>query len=331
MSGVSFSKLRIIPKSMADAVMNTKNEMFAVLLQGYDLSDNEITVQTARLMDVKNKLEYCKKAYEDVEAGYLDPDIPRIVPDDEMDKYMVSEQLAYTPQKEEEIHHSNLFGKLTTSQSSFLSNKYSSIRNDERNCMGIATEIKEIMNVDLKKSLETVKLYVVDNKPVDWQPGFKMMTSKRKVSKELETAYNGMISACEVLGEPKYKVDRLIEPKKKSEGGGYDYSAKLKTEVAADKKAENKVAAKTLKDEYLSKLSDAISASQNYIDKLYEEIEKKREKVNKRREEERKNKKKGKKTEKKGSDSRVVHIVEKDDANKYDEYVSAKAFQKAGC
>ncbi|MBR6275059.1 MAG: hypothetical protein IKR27_08655, partial [Lachnospiraceae bacterium] len=149
---------------------------------------------------------------------------------------------------------------------------------------------------------------------------------KRKVSKELETAYNGMISACEVLGEPKYKVDRLIEPKKKSEGGGYDYSAKLKTEVAADKKAENKVAAKTLKDEYLSKLSDAISASQNYIDKLYEEIEKKREEVNKRREEERKNKKKGKKTEKKGSDSRVVHIVAKDDANKYDEYVSAKAF-----
>ncbi|MBP3238526.1 MAG: hypothetical protein J6M24_05480 [Lachnospiraceae bacterium] len=315
MSGVSFSKLRVIPQSMADAVLNTKPEMFAVLMQGYDLSDNEITAQTARFMDTQKKLKYCKRVYEGVNAQYLDPDIPRIVPDDKLDSFYVSEQLAYTPKKETEFSHSNLFSKLTTGND--LTYKNETIRNDIKNCKRTATEISEAINVDLKNSIKDVKAFAVEENPFEGQPGYKKMVSKRKVSKELRTAYNEMVKVCDELNAPEYHSERLIEPVMENKiFAGFGYSEKMAP----------------LKETYIQKLTAALEANQKYIDTLYDEIDRKSSEVSKRKLEEQKQKQsksKGKKKNGKAANDdggAVVQAALKDDVNKYDEYVSSKAF-----
>lgn len=108
--GPKISTLRIIPKSMADAVKNTKPEVLEVLMQGYGLSKPEIENTINRFKDLQQKLVMIEKAYKNVKDPlYIDKKIPRIVPDEEMDKFFVNEQLSHNDFRTSD---SNLFGRI---------------------------------------------------------------------------------------------------------------------------------------------------------------------------------------------------------------------------
>ncbi len=110
---VEYENLRIIPKTMADAVMNTDKNVFYFMLQGYGLSLQEAKTVTRRFETIRKQLEQSEKKYKDAVPGYLDPNVPRIVPDEEMHLYSITEQLGYTPNpKLKRDTHQNLFARI---------------------------------------------------------------------------------------------------------------------------------------------------------------------------------------------------------------------------
>ena len=107
--GVPLSKMRIIPKSMADAIKNTKPEVLEVIMQGYGLNDREVANTIDRFTDLKEKLGKFDEAYKNADPLYIHPMIPRIVPDKNFDMFSFNEQLAYVEGTKEKC---NLFGKM---------------------------------------------------------------------------------------------------------------------------------------------------------------------------------------------------------------------------
>ena len=138
-SAVAFENFRMIPKSVADSVKNLKPEVFEVLMQGYDLNPKEIETAVNRFKDLKVKIKESEKAYEGTEPGFLDPKIPRIVPDNEMDKYSFNEQLAYMEQPRN--NHGNLFGKIANKTLDCTKRIKSTISNDFKECSDLAADI----------------------------------------------------------------------------------------------------------------------------------------------------------------------------------------------
>lgn len=106
---VDFTDLKIIPKSMADAVKKMDKETFSLLLQGYDLKKEEIQTAVNRFHWVQKQLKKVEKAYEGVEPGALAQGTPRIVPDEEMHLYSFNEQLLTKHEPKPIGSHNNLF------------------------------------------------------------------------------------------------------------------------------------------------------------------------------------------------------------------------------
>ena len=99
-NAVRFEDLKLIPESMATTVMNLDPETYAFQLYGYGLKTAEVEGAFRRLIDLKKQLSTCLDHYKNRAEGDLDPDVPRIVPDDRMDQYSANEQLATHYKKE---------------------------------------------------------------------------------------------------------------------------------------------------------------------------------------------------------------------------------------
>ena len=108
--GIRLSNLRVIPKSMAEIIMNTEPEVIEIMMQGYGFSNKEINNTIDRFVDLKSKLPFFEQAYKNADPNYLDPKIPRIVPDKAISRYSVNEQLACYDK--ENVSNSNLFGRM---------------------------------------------------------------------------------------------------------------------------------------------------------------------------------------------------------------------------
>ena len=106
---VALSDLRVIPKSMADAVKEVNTDVLTILMQGYGLNGYEIKETVKRIKDAQKKLERFEKIYEGTDPDYISPNVPRIVPDEEMDKYLINEQLATSKR---DTSKNNIFGKM---------------------------------------------------------------------------------------------------------------------------------------------------------------------------------------------------------------------------
>ncbi|MBQ9870633.1 MAG: hypothetical protein IJM27_01760 [Eubacterium sp.] len=111
---VRFRDMRVIPKSLADAVNELDPNMLAVVLQGYDLSEAEIETTLSRFKKLKIDLATSERIYKDAVPGYLDSTHPRIVPDEALDSYSLSEQLTAKPS--DHVERKNLFAKVTELQ-----------------------------------------------------------------------------------------------------------------------------------------------------------------------------------------------------------------------
>ena len=138
-AAVAFENFRLIPKTMADAVRDLKPQVLDLLLQGYDLSEEEIKNTVTRFKNLKVKLEECEKAYEGTEPGFLDPKIPRIVPDDEMNQYSFNEQLVFNHPKKSSKN--NIFGKIAKRTSKYNNGITLALTNDTNKCFDIMADL----------------------------------------------------------------------------------------------------------------------------------------------------------------------------------------------
>ena len=91
---IAFTDLKVIPKSMADIVTNMSSDTFAMMMYGYGVNRDEMYATIKKFEDVKKALKESEKTYKDVVPGHLIDNVPRIVPDEELDTYSVNEQLA---------------------------------------------------------------------------------------------------------------------------------------------------------------------------------------------------------------------------------------------
>ena len=111
-----YENLRVIPKSMADAITALSPDAFAMIMQGYGLSGREIQAAVKRLNVVKTGIKKSEKVYATMPPGKLDTEVPKVVPDEELDLYSAYGQLSYkNPQPGQGDMGANLFGKLTKS------------------------------------------------------------------------------------------------------------------------------------------------------------------------------------------------------------------------
>ncbi len=232
--GTAFKNLRVIPKSMADIAKELKPEAFEVLLQGYDLDKDEIKNMVNVFTDLKEKINKCEKAYEGTEPGFLVKDTPRIVPDNEWNKYYVNEQLVHLDPATKG-KGSNLFGMLTYAIGDRFKPISRTVTNNSRKCARLATEL---VRTRLDKSPGS--LY-------DSLKGFKKVTGaydKKNASKE--GTFENVISKTEAIFDPKKKNMRFITDngyiKVKADNGEY-YCG----ETVYAEKSELKSYAKTLK------------------------------------------------------------------------------------
>lgn len=161
-NAVPYEHLRVIPKSMADAVLALKPETYAVLLQGHGLNEKEVENNLKHIVEVQNKLKESMKHYKDAVPGYLDEKVPRIVNDDEMDAFSFNEQLVF---KDPENMKFNIFGNLASG--TLKSNSYGKITNMNKKLAKDAYNLDSVLyekgpgtlhgNVDaMKEQLKTM-------------------------------------------------------------------------------------------------------------------------------------------------------------------------------
>ena len=71
-----YENLRVIPKSMADAITALSPDAFAMIMQGYGLSGREIQAAVKRLNVVKTGIKKSEKVYATMPPGKLDTEVP---------------------------------------------------------------------------------------------------------------------------------------------------------------------------------------------------------------------------------------------------------------
>ncbi len=147
-NAIPFENLGIIPKEMADKIKTMKKENFAVLLQGYGLNAKEVENSCNRLEQLKKDLKKSEEFYKDAVPGYLDPTIPRIVPENEMELYSVNEQLAMIG----EDPRKNLFGRISSWRQT--ANFYDVLNNQNNRIMKNARELDEALLMTGEGSLD---------------------------------------------------------------------------------------------------------------------------------------------------------------------------------
>ena len=195
--GTLFKDLRIIPKSMADAVKAMKPEAYEVLLQGYDLNDAEIKNMKNVFIEAQKQIARCEKAYEGTEPGFLDKDMPRIVPDEDMGKYYVNEQLAHVNASKHS--KSNTFGLLTFAIGDRFKSVANAMENDSRKCTEIACDLTRA-----RLDRSPGSLY-------DSLAGFKKLHKdfdKKNIKKA--GTFENVIATAEKFFDPKKKNPRFI-------------------------------------------------------------------------------------------------------------------------
>ncbi len=136
---VQYKNMRIIPKSMADAVDSISPETLEVVLQGYELNEEEIRNTVDRFQRLKGRLKESREFYKDAVEGYLDLNVPRIVEDDKMDDYSTCEQLAAPCADADE---QNLFSKVAHANST-AGNLYRYVMNTNKKIVEEAMEFKK--------------------------------------------------------------------------------------------------------------------------------------------------------------------------------------------
>ena len=197
-----FEDMRIIPKSMADAVGKLSSETLEVIMQGYDLNAEEIKNTVERFERLKDKLRKAREFYKGAVPGYLDPKMPRIVEDDRMDEYSTCEQLT--------ANKDNIFGKVADGTSTG-SSLFRFIKNDNEKIVEAANEFK-------KAFMESGKGSIRDNvrkmKELGAsEPKKKKLTSEEKKKKN---AFDKMVKETEALLKSKDVRGGIIKDPKKS-------------------------------------------------------------------------------------------------------------------
>ncbi len=156
-NGIPFENLGVIPKSMADVVKAMKPETYAMMLQGYGVDEGAIKARTESFKEIQAALKKCEAHYKDAVPGYLDLKVPRIVPDNEMDKYSFNEQLAKIGAADPNVKdpkvkpRQNLFGRIGSWTQK--TNQYSKIINMNDKIMKTAAELEEALLVKNEGSL----------------------------------------------------------------------------------------------------------------------------------------------------------------------------------
>ena len=175
-NSVRFEDLRLIPESMADTVMNLNPDTYAFQLYGYGLEEKEIEACSHRLIDLKRNLKKCMDHYKDRAEGDLDPEVPRIVPDDRMDQYSANEQLATDYKKEQteatrQIMEAKGLGKAETQRRLFFlqqksnnDNIFGNIRNFGDQKQNLIMQMNDSITFLYKNSYDYEKTFFVRGK-----------------------------------------------------------------------------------------------------------------------------------------------------------------------
>ena len=191
-NNVSFEDLRVIPKSMADAVRNIGVETFKFLLYGYDLSDAEIDATVKRFSNLQKNLNACEEYYANKAVGDLDPKMPRIVPDSELDLYSANEQLSTNYQHKQS---NNLFGKIT------------GLGNRKDNLL---VQIGDSRKYAMKEALE-YKTAFMDNRKGSLKQNVRTLDRLIAGSKEQNAAFTAMRNAVkDVLQDSEGKIRKNL-------------------------------------------------------------------------------------------------------------------------
>lgn len=90
---LSWSKLGVIPKSMADKIKAIDTNMLSILMRGYGLSDVEIEKVVEGVNTAKEKIASSEERYAGKDPRYIEFGVPRILPDKDMDKLSINGQL----------------------------------------------------------------------------------------------------------------------------------------------------------------------------------------------------------------------------------------------
>ena len=238
---VKWENLRIIPKSMADAVKKMKPEAFEILLHGYDLDKDEIKNTVNRFKQIKENIIKSEEAYKNTEPGFLDLKIPRIVPDNEVKHYFTCEQLQYvSPNKK------NLFGLalLTTGRNSM---PIEALKNDENHIC------------DLSQKITQSRLDRGQNSLYQNLKDFKKTAAYDKHNVGIEGTFETMISNTEKLFGSSFSKKCLLDNK-----GPVSNNANLNK---CDLYVTNKNYTK-----YKNTLIEAVSATNAYLDNASDTI-----------------------------------------------------------
>ena len=93
---IPWSRMGIIPKSMADTIKALDTNMLEILMRGYGLSDKEIDVVIKGINDCKKKIVKSEQEYHNFDPRFISTCTPRIIDDKDLDKYSINDHMTMT-------------------------------------------------------------------------------------------------------------------------------------------------------------------------------------------------------------------------------------------
>ncbi len=258
---VRFKDLRIIPKSMADVMKTLDEDTFAVFLQGYELTKDEIDVAVERFSWLKESLDRIEKKYEGAAPGYLDPAVPRIVPDEEMELYSFNEQLTTHYGEKDQNSHKNIFETLANACHDRQASLIDQIISSNEYMVSQAYEFNEAF-VDKSRGSLTGNLAVID----------RQNQAMQKKDKEFETMLKNTRS---LLDSPKIR-EKLIGVSNVTAGnpdfgGSHIYimnvGKKVNKDVPTEEATLSKGTREVLDTEVYKKLNKALESTYEYLNR----------------------------------------------------------------
>lgn len=185
-----FEQLKVVPKVMADAVLDTDTQMFRILMQGYGLSQAEMDVVADQIDMIKKGLKKSKENYENYKPLYIEyyRGAPRIVTDEMMDQYFVRGQLYGV---------GNLFSRMMDEafEGTQATNGYN---NDVKKCELLAKSVMETYVSEIK----TNTVDIINNEIENLKFG-------GEESDELKKKYNDMRKSSRKLYDFDNKIPSL--------------------------------------------------------------------------------------------------------------------------